>query len=76
LCSSSGNTGRPVTGDVISGTGGRLHVFVDDADPERLLPALDALADLPVERLIIPHGELVNADGAARLRAAVAEART
>jgi len=51
-------------------------VFVDDADPERLLPALDALADLPVERLIIPHGELVNADGAARLRAAVAEART
>lgn len=65
-----------VTGDVISGTGGRLHVFVDDADPERLLPALDALADLPIERLIIPHGELVHADGAARLRAAVAEART
>lgn len=64
-----------VTGDVISGTGGRLHVFVDEADAERLLPALDALADLPIERLIIPHGELVDADGAARLRAAVAEAR-
>ena len=27
-----------VSGDVLSGTGGRLHVFVDEADPERLLP--------------------------------------
>ncbi len=65
-----------VTGDVLSGTGGRLHVFVDEADPERLLPALDRLADLPIERVIIPHGELILADGAARIRAAVAEART
>jgi hypothetical protein len=32
-----------VTGDVLSGTGGVLHVFVDEADPERLLPSLDAL---------------------------------
>ena len=65
-----------VTGDVLSGTGGRLHVFVDAADPDRLLPALERLADLPIERVIIPHGEPILADGAARIRAAVAEART
>ena len=64
-----------VSGDVLSGTGGRLHIFVDAADPLRLLPALDALADLPIEQVIIPHGELILSDGAARLRAAVAEAR-
>jgi hypothetical protein len=34
----------------------RLHVFVDEVDPERLLPALDALGDLAIERVIIPHG--------------------
>jgi hypothetical protein len=62
-----------VSGDVLSGTGGRLHVFVDEADPEHLLPALDALAELPIERVIIPHGAL--SDGAARIRVAVAEAR-
>jgi glyoxylase-like metal-dependent hydrolase (beta-lactamase superfamily II) len=65
-----------VTGDVISGTGGRLHVFVDEADAELLLPSLDALAELPVERVIIPHGDLVLSDGAARIRKAVAEARS
>jgi glyoxylase-like metal-dependent hydrolase (beta-lactamase superfamily II) len=64
-----------VTGDVLSGTGGRLHVFVDEADPERLLPSLDALADLPIDQVIIPHGDPILADGAARIRAAVAEAR-
>jgi glyoxylase-like metal-dependent hydrolase (beta-lactamase superfamily II) len=64
-----------VTGDVLSGTGGRLHVFVDEADPDRLLPALDALAGLPVEQVIIPHGEPILTDAAARIRAAVAEAR-
>jgi glyoxylase-like metal-dependent hydrolase (beta-lactamase superfamily II) len=63
-----------VTGDVLSGTGGRLHVFVDEADPERLLPSLNALADLPIERVIIPHGDLILSDGAARISAAVAEA--
>ena len=63
-----------VTGDVLSGTGGRLHVFVDEADPARLLPALEAIADLPIERVIIPHGELIMADGSGRIRAAVAEA--
>jgi hypothetical protein len=65
-----------VSGDVLSGTGGRLHVFVDEADPVRLLPALDALADLAIERVIIPHGDLILSDGAARIRAAVAEARS
>jgi glyoxylase-like metal-dependent hydrolase (beta-lactamase superfamily II) len=64
-----------VTGDVLSGTGGRLHVFVDEADRERLLAALDALAELPIERVIIPHGDLILEDGAARIRTAVAEAR-
>ena len=65
-----------VSGDVLSGTGGRLHVFVDEADPVRLLPALDALADLAIERVIIPHGDLILSDGAARIRVAVAEARS
>ena len=65
-----------ISGDVLSGTGGRLHIFVDDADPERLLPALEALADLPIERVIIPHGEPVLSDGSERIRAAVTEARS
>ena len=64
-----------VTGDVLSGTGSRLHVFVDEADPERLLDALAALADLPIERVIIPHGDPILTDASARIRAAVAEAR-
>jgi glyoxylase-like metal-dependent hydrolase (beta-lactamase superfamily II) len=64
-----------VTGDVLSGTGGRFHVFVDEADAELLLPALDAVAELPIERVIIPHGDLVLEAGAARIRDAVAQAR-
>jgi glyoxylase-like metal-dependent hydrolase (beta-lactamase superfamily II) len=64
-----------VSGDVLSGTGGRLHVFVDEADREPLLRSLDALGDLPIDRVIIPHGDPILADGAARIRAAVAEAR-
>ena len=64
-----------VAGDVLSGTGGQLHVFVDEADPKRLLPSLDALGDLPIERVIIPHGDLILSDGAARIREAVVEAR-
>lgn len=63
-----------VTGDVLSGTGGRLHVFVDEADAELLLPALHAVADLPIERVIIPHGDLIPENGSARIREAVAEA--
>jgi glyoxylase-like metal-dependent hydrolase (beta-lactamase superfamily II) len=64
-----------VTGDVLSGTGGRLHVFVDDADAELLLPSLERLAELPIERIVIPHGELVESHGAARIREVVEEAR-
>jgi len=64
-----------VTGDVLSGTGGRLHVFVDEADAELLLTALEALADLPIERVIIPHGDLIRGNGAARIREAVTDAR-
>ena len=64
-----------VAGDVLTGTGGQLHIFVDEADPDRLLASLDALADLPIERVIIPHGDPILSDGSARIRAAVAEAR-
>jgi glyoxylase-like metal-dependent hydrolase (beta-lactamase superfamily II) len=64
-----------VSGDVLSGVGGGLHIFVDEADPERLLPSLDALADLPIEQVIIPHGDLIRSNGAERIRAAVAETR-
>ena len=64
-----------VSGDVLSGTGGALHVFVDEADREPLLASLDALCDLPIERVIIPHGELIDENGAARIRSAVADAR-
>ena len=64
-----------VSGDVLSGTGGRLHVFVDEAERELLLASLERIAELPIERVIIPHGDLVSRDGAARIRAAVAEAR-
>ena len=60
---------------MLSGTGGKLHVFVDEADREPLLASLEALADRPIERVIIPHGDAILADGAARIRAAVAEAR-
>lgn len=64
-----------VTGDVISGTGERVHVFVDEADASRLLPALERIAELPIERLVIPHGAVLEPDGAGHLRAAIAETR-
>jgi glyoxylase-like metal-dependent hydrolase (beta-lactamase superfamily II) len=64
-----------ISGDVLSGTGRGLHVFVDEADREPLLASLEALADLPIEQVIIPHGDLIARDGAARIRAAVTEAR-
>ena len=62
-----------VSGDVLAGRDGRIRIFLDDADPELLLPSLDALAELPIERVIIPHGDLIHSDGAARIREAVAE---
>ena len=64
-----------VTGDVFSGTGGRFHVFVDEQDRRPFLDWLPLLAELPVDRVLIAHGEPVLSNGAARVRDAVAEAR-
>ena len=64
-----------VTGDVISGTGERVHVFVDDADASLLLPALERIAELPIERLIIPHSAVLEPGGGAHLRAAIVATR-
>jgi hypothetical protein len=64
-----------VPGDVFSGTGGRFHVFIGDQDRQPFLDWLPQLAGLPVERVLIAHGEPVLNDGAARLRDAIAEAR-
>ena len=65
-----------VTGDVLTGRDGVMHVFVDEADREPLLASLERIAELPVERVIVPHCETpVFHDAAARIRAAVAEAR-
>src|SRR5262249_42950448 len=66
-----------VTGDVLTGRDGVMHVFVDEAEREPLRASLERTAELPVERVIVPHcEEPVFLDGAARIRAAVAEART
>jgi glyoxylase-like metal-dependent hydrolase (beta-lactamase superfamily II) len=68
--------GTLVTGDVFSGTGGRFHVFVDeDAERDLLLPWLERLREMPIDRVIIAHGEPVLCDGAARVGEAVADAR-
>lgn len=65
-----------ISGDVLTGRAGVMHVFVDEADREPLLASLDRIADLPIERVIVPHCEsAVFTDGAAHIRAAVAEAR-
>jgi glyoxylase-like metal-dependent hydrolase (beta-lactamase superfamily II) len=68
--------GTLVSGDVLSGTGGHLHVFVDEAEREPLLASLERVAALPIEQVIIPHGEPILADGADRIRRAVDTART
>ena len=53
-----------------------MHVFVDEADRVPLLASLDRIAELPVERVIVPHCETpIFLDGAAHVRTAVAEAR-
>jgi glyoxylase-like metal-dependent hydrolase (beta-lactamase superfamily II) len=65
-----------VSGDVLTGSDGVMHVFVDEADPEPLLESLERIAELGVERVIVPHCETpVFLDAAVRIRAAVAEAR-
>jgi hypothetical protein len=65
-----------VTGDVFSGTGGRFHLFVDDQDLEPLLACLPRLLELPLERVLIAHGEPVLADGSTRVREALAAVQT
>ena len=68
--------GTLVSGDVLTGRDGVMHVFVDDADRESLLDSLERVAELPIERVIVPHCEEPEfLDGAAHIRAAVAEAR-
>ena len=65
------------TGDVFSGTGGHFHVFMDEediSDPEPFLDSLADLAELPIERVLIAHGESIFEHGAERLRKAVEEA--
>jgi hypothetical protein len=65
-----------VAGDVLTGRDDVMHVFVDEADREPLLASLERIAELPIERVIVPHCETpIFLDGAARIRAAVAKAR-
>jgi hypothetical protein len=65
-----------VSGDVLTGRDGEMHVFVDDAEREPLLASLERIGGLPIERVIVPHCESPESlDGAAHIRAAVAEAR-
>ena len=64
-----------VTGDMFSGTGGRFHVFVSEEDNrEAFLVSLTGLLALPIERVLIAHGESVLRDGAARIREALESA--
>jgi glyoxylase-like metal-dependent hydrolase (beta-lactamase superfamily II) len=65
-----------LSGDVLTGRDGVLRVFVDEADREPLLDSLGRVAELSIERVIVPHCETPEfLDGSARIRAAVAEAR-
>ena len=64
-----------VTGDMFSGTGGRFHVFVsEEHNREAFLVSLTALLALPIERVLIAHGEPVLSDGATRIREALESA--
>ena len=68
------------TGDVFSGTGGRFHVFIDEddiAEEDRaaFLDSLGRLADEPIDRVLIAHGESIFENCAERIREAVDEAR-
>jgi glyoxylase-like metal-dependent hydrolase (beta-lactamase superfamily II) len=65
-----------VSGDVLTGRNGVLHVFIDEADRVPLLASLERIAALPVEQVVVPHCETpIFSDAAARIRTAVAEAR-
>jgi glyoxylase-like metal-dependent hydrolase (beta-lactamase superfamily II) len=68
--------GTLVSGDVLTGRAGAMHVFVDEADRGPLLDSLERVAELPIERVIVPHCETPEfLDGAGQIRAAVADAR-
>jgi glyoxylase-like metal-dependent hydrolase (beta-lactamase superfamily II) len=62
-----------VTGDMFSGTGGVFHVFVspDEPNPEAFVASLHQLLELPIDRVLIAHGEPVLSDGVARIREAL-----
>jgi len=62
-----------VTGDTFSGTGGVFHVYVspDEPNPEAYLAWLPRLLELPIERVLIAHGEPVLSDGVTRIREAL-----
>lgn len=64
-----------ITGDILSGTTGRLRVFVDEQDREPFLAWLPRLLDLDIELVLIAHGAFVLGEARARLRAAIGEAR-
>ena len=61
---------------MFSGTGGVFHVFVssDEPNPEAFLTWLPKLLELPIERVLIAHGEPVLSDGVARIREALESA--
>ncbi|MEP6909137.1 MAG: MBL fold metallo-hydrolase [Actinomycetota bacterium] len=62
-----------VTGDMFSGTGGRFHVFIseDEPNPDAFRAWLPSLLELPIERVLIGHGDPVLSDGLAAIRAAL-----
>jgi glyoxylase-like metal-dependent hydrolase (beta-lactamase superfamily II) len=62
-----------VTGDMFSGTGGSFHVFVspEEPNPEAFLAWLPRLLDLPIERVLIAHGEPILSDGGAAIERAL-----
>ena len=62
-----------VTGDAFSGTGGAFHVFIspDEPNPEAFFASLTQLLGLPIERVLIAHGEPVLTDGLAEIRKAL-----
>ena len=65
--------GTLITGDTFSGTGGHFHVFVspDEPNPEAFLAWLPTLLELPIERVLISHGEPVLGSGVAQIREAL-----
>ena len=62
-----------VTGDMFSGTGGVFHVYVspDEPNPEAYLAWLPRLLELPIERVLIAHGEPVLKNGLVEIRKAL-----